>query len=67
LQNELAEAEDLEKQARKLRQKLFGSRIVSRTDVDDLGPIVKSLKRIFPCGGTMEAVVDDREDVWANA
>ncbi|KAG7343591.1 hypothetical protein IV203_021536 [Nitzschia inconspicua] len=33
----------------------------------DLGQHVKSLKRIFPCGGAMAAVVDDREDVWANA
>lgn len=67
LQKELLDAEELEKQARELRQKFFGSRIVSRTDVADLGPVVKSLKRIFPCGGTMAAVVDDREDVWANA
>ena len=50
-----------------LRQRLFGSRVVSRTDVGDLGQNVKSLKRIFPCGGTMAAVVDDREDVWSNS
>ncbi len=66
-QRELADAEELEKKAWELRQKLFGSRVVSRTDVADLGRDVKSLKRIFPCGGTMAAVVDDREDVWANA
>ena len=67
LERELASAEELEKQAWDLRQKLFGSRVVSRTDVGDLGRDVKSLKRIFPCGGTMAAVIDDREDVWANA
>uniref|UniRef100_A0A7S1CXJ8 protein-serine/threonine phosphatase n=1 Tax=Cyclophora tenuis TaxID=216820 RepID=A0A7S1CXJ8_CYCTE len=63
----LAEAERMEKKALELRQRIFGSRIVSRTDVGDLGRDVKSLKRIFPCGGTMAVVVDDREDVWANA
>jgi RNA polymerase II subunit A C-terminal domain phosphatase len=67
LEGELANAEELEKKALDLRQKLFGSRVVSRTDVGDLGRDVKSLKRIFPCGGTMAAVLDDREDVWANA
>lgn len=67
LRRELEGAERLEADARELRQKLFGSRVVSRTDVGDLGRDVKSLKRIFPCGGTMAAVVDDREDVWANA
>jgi hypothetical protein len=67
LQKELADAEELEKSAWECRQKVFGSRVVSRTDVGDLGRDVKSLRRIFPCGGTMAAVVDDREDVWANA
>jgi len=67
MQSNLREAEILELKARELRQKVFGSRIVSRTDVGDLGQNVKSLKRIFPCGGEMTAVVDDREDVWANA
>lgn len=67
LQNELKQAEELEKKAWEMRQEVFGSRVVSRTDVGDLGRDVKSLKRIFPCGGTMAAVVDDREDVWANA
>lgn len=67
MQEELRSAERLELKARELRQKIFGSRIVSRTDVGDLGRDVKSLKRVFPCGGTMAAVVDDREDVWANA
>jgi RNA polymerase II subunit A-like phosphatase len=67
MQSDLREADDLEQKARGLRQKLFGSRVFSRTDVGDLGRDVKSLKRIFPCGGTMAAVVDDREDVWANA
>jgi RNA polymerase II subunit A C-terminal domain phosphatase len=60
-------AEDKENEALELRQKIFGSRIFSRTDVGDLGRDVKSLKRIFPCGGTMSVIVDDREDVWANA
>jgi len=67
LQAELRSAVLLESKARDLRQRVFGSRIVSRTDVGDLGRDVKSLKRIFPCGGSMAAVVDDREDVWANA
>lgn len=67
LRKKLADVEEQEKKAWDLRQKIFGSRVVSRTDVGDLGRDVKSLKRIFPCGGTMAAVVDDREDVWANA
>ena len=41
--------------------------IISRDDVGDLGRDVKSLKRVFPCGGMMAVIVDDREDVWANA
>jgi len=53
MQNKLRSAEILEVKARELRQKVFGSRIVSRTDVGDLGQNVKSLKRIFPCGGEM--------------
>lgn len=64
---ELKAAEEKENEALELRQKIFGSRIFSRTDVGDLGRDVKSLKRIFPCGGTMSVIVDDREDVWANA
>jgi RNA polymerase II subunit A-like phosphatase len=67
LRSELEEAERLEVKAYEMRMRLFGSRVVSRTDVGDLGRDVKSLKRIFPCGGTMAVVVDDREDVWANA
>lgn len=67
LKAKLARGEEMEKEAQKLRQSIFGSRVVSRTDVGDLGRDVKSLRRIFPCGGTMAAVVDDREDVWANA
>eukprot|EP01082_Thalassiosira_pseudonana_P007970 g6729.t1 g6729 contig23:1104868-1108098(-) len=67
LRRQLEEAEKLEIAAVELRRKLFGSRIVSRTDVGDLGTDVKSLKRVFPCGGVMAAIVDDREDVWANA
>ena len=53
LRTELEEAEKLEIAAVELRRKLFGSRIVSRTDVGDLGKDVKSLKRVFPCGGVM--------------
>lgn len=67
LKSALKEAEEMEAKALELRQQLFGSRIVSRTDVGDLGPDVKSVKRIFPCGGTMAVIVDDREDVWAKA
>jgi RNA polymerase II subunit A-like phosphatase len=67
MKQELEGAERLEVEAQEMRQKLFGSRVVSRTDVGDLGRDVKSLKRVFPCGGTMAVVVDDREDVWANA
>ena len=67
LRADLCDAERLEKKATELRMKLFGSRIVSRTDVSDLGRDVKSLRRVFPCGGTMAAIIDDREDVWANA
>jgi RNA polymerase II subunit A-like phosphatase len=53
LRKQLEEAEALEVEATSLRRKLFGSRIVSRTDVGDLGADVKSLKRVFPCGGVM--------------
>jgi RNA polymerase II subunit A-like phosphatase len=67
LKKELSDAELLEQKAQELRQRLFGSRVISRTDVGDLGRDVKSLKRIFPCGGAMAVVVDDREDVWARA
>ncbi|GAX15777.1 RNA polymerase II subunit A C-terminal domain phosphatase [Fistulifera solaris] len=67
MKQELEGVERLEAEAQEMRQKLFGSRVVSRTDVGDLGRDVKSLKRVFPCGGTMAVVVDDREDVWANA
>ena len=63
----LKEAEKMEAKALELRQRLFGSRIVSRTDVGDLGRDIKSVKRIFPCGGSMAVIVDDREDVWAKA
>ena len=67
MQAELLRAEELERTARELRNAIFGSRVFSRTELGDLGRDVKSLKRIFPCGGTMAAVVDDREDVWSNA
>lgn len=64
---QLQGVENREKRAMTLRQRIFGSRIISRTDVADLGRDVKSLKRVFPCGGMLAAIVDDREDVWANA
>ncbi|GKY93034.1 hypothetical protein MPSEU_000271700 [Mayamaea pseudoterrestris] len=67
LRAEITEAERMETLAQEMRQKIFGSRVVSRTDVGDLGRDVKCLKRIFPCGGAMAVVVDDREDVWARA
>jgi RNA polymerase II subunit A-like phosphatase len=67
LRKELMEAEKLESLAQTMRMKLFGPRLVSRTDVGDLGRDVKCLKRVFPCGGSMAVVVDDREDVWARA
>jgi len=67
LQKKLRAYEALEEEAMKLRKKIFGNRVVSRTDVIDLGHDVKSLKRVFPCGGMLAVIVDDREDVWANA
>ncbi len=67
LKSQLATAEEREEAAQMLRKKIFGSRIYSRTDLPDLGRDVKSLKRISTCGGKMAAIVDDREDVWANA
>jgi hypothetical protein len=67
LKDELAKAECMEERVLECRQRLFGTRIVSRTDVPDLGMDVKSITRIFPDGGTMAVAVDDREDVWANA
>lgn len=50
------ELDNAEKQlgdAHALNRKIFGSRIISRTDVGDLGRDVKDLRRAFPCGGTM--------------
>jgi len=67
LKQKLKQAEARETEALNLRKKIFGNRVVSRTDVTDLGSDVKSLKRVFPCGGMLAAIVDDREDVWANA
>ena len=67
VEQKLEQAEKKEAEAQNMRKKIFGSRIISRTDVGDLGRDVKSLKRVFPCGGMMAAIVDDREDVWANA
>jgi len=44
-------------------QKLFGRRIISRTDVPELGKI-KRLDRVFPVDNSMVLAVDDRSDVW---
>ena len=66
LKTKLKAAEAREDEAQALRKKIFGSRIISRTDLPDLGREVKSLERVCPCG-KMAAIVDDREDVWANA
>jgi TFIIF-interacting CTD phosphatase-like protein len=66
LKTKLRSAEERENAAQALRKKIFGSRIISRTDLPDLGRDVKSLERVCPCGN-MAAIVDDREDVWANA
>jgi len=67
LQTTYQQALQQEQEAVQMAQRLFGGRIVSRTDtVGDLSSNVKSLKRMFPCGGTMAVVVDDREDVWTN-
>jgi FCP1-like phosphatase family protein len=43
--------------------RLFGSRIISRTDVPELGK-VKRLERFFPIDNSMVLAVDDRSDVW---
>ena len=67
LRHELEQAELMEQEAMDYRQRLFGGRVISRTDTTDLGINVKSLKRVFPCGGSMAVVVDDNENVWANA
>ena len=67
LKAKLKKAEKREEVAQQLRKKIFGTRIITRTDLPDLGRDVKSLKRVFPCGGLMAVIVDDREDVWANA
>jgi FCP1-like phosphatase family protein len=42
--------------------RLFGSRIISRTDVPELGK-VKRLERFFPIDNSMVLAVDDRSDV----
>jgi len=42
---------------------LFGDRIISRTDVPELGK-VKRLDRLFPIDNSMVLAVDDRSDVW---
>lgn len=53
LQRKIQDAEALESKASELELKLFGSRVVSRCDVGDLGRDVKSVRRVFPCGGMM--------------
>ena len=62
-----AVAKGKEKEAVELRRVLFGARIVSRTDTGDVGFNVKSLARVFPDGGELSVILDDREDVWAAA
>lgn len=57
LRKTVQEASILESKVIEVRSKLFGDRIVSRTDVGDLGRDVKSLKRVFPCGGAMVSVL----------
>mmetsp|Transcript_14838 Transcript_14838/g.25962 ORF Transcript_14838/g.25962 Transcript_14838/m.25962 type:complete len:665 (+) Transcript_14838:3299-5293(+) len=44
-------------------KRLFGSRIISRTDVPELGKI-KRLERFFPIDNNMVLAIDDRSDVW---
>jgi FCP1-like phosphatase family protein len=46
--------------------KLFGGRIVSRSDVanDTKMGLEKSLRRLFLGDASMAVIVDDREDVW---
>ena len=53
LRNRLKDAETMESRVLEIRNRIFGNRIISRTDVGDLGRDVKSLKRVFPCGGSM--------------
>mmetsp|Transcript_31880 Transcript_31880/g.32500 ORF Transcript_31880/g.32500 Transcript_31880/m.32500 type:complete len:310 (+) Transcript_31880:167-1096(+) len=43
--------------------RLFGSRILTRTDLPDLSG--KSLQRLFLGDLSMALILDDREDVWA--
>jgi len=62
-----ATATALEKSAIAVKREMFGSRIISRSDVHDLGSNVKSLERVFPDGGELSVILDDREDVWAAA
>ena len=51
LEAQITEVKHKEMQARELEKKLFSNRIISRCDVGDLGRDVKSVKRVFPCGG----------------
>ena len=44
----------------------FHGRILSRSDCP-AGLKQKELRRLFPCGVSMVAVLDDREDVWLNS
>jgi hypothetical protein len=57
LQKKIEDAEALETKAHELELKLFGSRVVSRCDVGDLGRDVKSVRRVFPCGGMMVRLI----------
>jgi hypothetical protein len=45
-------------------KKYFSARILSRTDVPELGHSLKSIERFFPIDSSMVVVIDDREDVW---
>jgi len=68
LQEEWDRAQRDEQKAQQACQKLFGGRIVSRTDTaGEMSSSVKNIKRMFPCGGSMAVIVDDREDVWSHA
>ena len=46
--------------------KYFHGRILSRSDCP-AGLKQKELRRLFPCGVSMVAVLDDREDVWLSS
>lgn len=45
-------------------RRLFCDRIISRDECFDPTSKVLQLKSVFPCGDSMVAIIDDREDVW---